>query len=447
MATPRPPKTPESPQSVTIAGFKSIAEPIRLDFGKLTVLAGANSAGKSSLIQPLLLLKQSLDAPFDPQTLRLDGPNVYFSRASQLFSTNRPRTFSVAMNFMQGTHRRSEELSFRIDEKEQLVPGPNRLRLDNEEICFDGTTDPQSLRQFVKKRLPYLPNEFNGIEVQRWRCGWSVEVVANEYRPKQAVLTPIRIHAASCEQAFTSFLERFIHVPGLRGRPSRNYPLTAVGPAYTGPFDSYVASVVKSWQDQKDDRRSELGRQLEELGLSWKVQAERIDDVQVEIKVGRLPRASRGGARDLVSIADVGIGVSQVLPVLVALLAAEPGNTVFVEQPEIHLHPRAQRALATPLVAAALRGVNVVVETHSQLLLTELQHRVARGDFLNPSDVKFHWLSRDAKTGWSRIDTAELTRSGAYGDWPVDFEDVLAETQDAYIAAAHARLKTTSTRQ
>ncbi|MBK6726515.1 MAG: AAA family ATPase [Xanthomonadales bacterium] len=443
MATRRLPRTPESPQSMTIAGFKSISDPLRVDLGKLTVLAGANSAGKSSLIQPLLLLKQSLDAPFDPRTLRLDGPSVYFSRGSQIFSTGIPRKFSVALNYS----NRSEELSFLMGDGDQLVPGPNRLTTGTREIVFDGTTSRESLRNFVAERFRGLPQQFSDIDIWRWRCGWTVGVNASEYEPGQQESLPRRLPLASCEGSFTRFLERLIHVPGLRGRPSRNYPLTAVGPGYAGPFDSYVASVVKSWQDLKDERLSELGKQLGSMGLSWKIRAERIDDVQVELKVGRLPHATQGGARDLVSIADVGIGVSQVLPVLVALLAAAPADTVFVEQPEIHLHPRAQRALATPLVDAALRGVNVIVETHSHLLLTELQHRVARGDFRDPSEVKFHWLSRDEQSGRSRIDTAELTGSGAYGEWPVDFDDVLAETQDAYIAAAHASLKAASTRR
>ena len=79
----------------------------------------------------------------------------------------------------------------------------------------------------------------------------------------------------------------------------------------------------------------------------------------------------------MVSIADVGFGVSQTLPVVVSLLAAEKGQMVYIEQPEIHLHPRAQVQLAEILADAVNQGVRVVVETHSSLLILSLQTLVA----------------------------------------------------------------------
>ena len=70
----------------------------------------------------------------------------------------------------------------------------------------------------------------------------------------------------------------------------------------------------------------------------------------------------------------------QTLPVLVALLAANDSELVYLEEPEIHLHPRAQAKLADILANAAKRGVRVVAETHSTLLLTAIQTLVAKGE-------------------------------------------------------------------
>jgi predicted ATPase len=154
----------------------------------------------------------------------------------------------------------------------------------------------------------------------------------------------------------------------------------------------------------------------------------------VELRVGRLTQPQVGGGKDLVNIADVGFGVSQTLPVVVALLVAEPGQLVFLEQPEIHLHPRAQIAMAQLLANAANRGVKVVVETHSSLLLLGIQSLVAEHK-LSPDTVALHWFHRN-DDGETNITTAELDDAGRFGDWPEDFDDVTLQAQANYLNAA-----------
>ncbi len=140
----------------------------------------------------------------------------------------------------------------------------------------------------------------------------------------------------------------------------------------------------------------------------------------------------------MVSIADVGFSASQVLPVLVALIAAKPGQLVYLEHPEMHLHSRAQVALAQVLADAAKRGVHVVAETHSSLLLLAIQTLVAK-EKLSPELVKLHWFTR-GENGATKIDTADLDEAGAYGDWPEDFDDVDLKAQNRYIKAAQSCL-------
>ncbi len=158
-----------------------------------------------------------------------------------------------------------------------------------------------------------------------------------------------------------------------------------------------------------------------------------MDDTQVELRVGRLTHGKSGTDRDLVNIADVGFGVSQSLPVLVALIVAEPGQVVYLEQPEMHLHPRAQRRLAHVLADAANRGVIVVAETHGSLLLREVQTLVATGRL--PTDkVKLHWFQRQEE-GRTVVTSADLDENGAYGDWPEDFDEVELNADQAYLDA------------
>jgi predicted ATPase len=111
---------------------------------------------------------------------------------------------------------------------------------------------------------------------------------------------------------------------------------------------------------------------------------------------------------------------------------------VYLEEPEIHLHPRAQTKLADILADAAKRGVRVVAETHSTLLLTAIQTLVARGE-LSPELVKLHWFQRDPKTGITQVSSANLDENGAFGDWPEDFDEVALDAEGAYLDAVEGR--------
>ncbi len=253
--------------AISVQGFKSIAVESRIEVCPLTILAGANSSGKSSIMQPLLLMKQTLEASYDPGPLLLNGPNAKFTSANQFIS---------------------------------------------------------------------------------------------------------RLQKNSASQSFSIGMEH------AKGRT-----------------------------------------------------------LKVELQVGRLPEAEPNGA-DLVNIADVGFGVSQVLPVLVALLVAESGQLVYIEQPELHLHPRAQYELAKILADAAKRGVRLVVETHSSLLLLMIQTLMAKGD-LEPDLVKLHWFSRNPEDGTTAIQSADLDENGAFGDWPEDFGDVELKAEGAYLDTVEGR--------
>ena len=238
---------------------------------------------------------------------------------------------------------------------------------------------------------------------------------------------------------FMPLITDIIHLPGLRGNPSRTYPVASVGETFPGTFENYIASVVSSWTHEASDKLKELGDDLSTLGLTWKVMAQHLDDTQIELRVGRLVKSKRGGGKDLVNIADVGLGVSQSLPVAVSLLAARTNQLVYIEQPEIHLHPRAQVAMARLLAKAAKRGVRVVVESHSSLLLLGVQSLVAEGE-LNPADVALHWFERDDETGETTVRSAELDDAGRFGDWPEDFGDVELELESRYLSAAESKL-------
>lgn len=432
-------KTIEGITKIAVKGFKSIAEECEIDVRPLTILAGANSSGKSSIMQPLLMLKQTLEAPYDPGPLLIDGPNVQFAEAEQFLSIlpngERIDRFQIEIEAWSDNFRYSVEATFRKRESQieiakviceiklESLSSPIRFTLypemafeDYKALAYQHPTlnDSEVFKTIVDT---FFTSEHSDV-VRRSRCFLSFETGTDWTAvPKLNILESI-------------------HLPGLRGNPERTYKLTGTGPQYPGTFENYAAIIIHEWQETKNERLKTIADALHTLGLTRKVSTKKIGDIGIEVQVGRLPRGSTDDT-DMVNIADVGIAVSQVLPVLVALIVAEPGRLVYLEQPELHLHPRAQVALARVLADAAKRGVRVVAETHSSLLLLGLQTLIAEGD-LSPELVKLHWFSR-REDGVTEVNSADLDETGAYGEWPEDFADVSLHAQSSYIKAARSR--------
>ena len=441
--TTRPRPSPEKGiTGIRVRGYKSLGQAQSIEIRPLTVLAGANSSGKSSVMQPLLLMKQTLEASYDPGALLLDGPNVKFTSSDQLLSRpakSRPsNTFTAGLDLgassgFETAFTREPHKGFSISKTEYRQRGKGlvvRPGMTHEEIRGTIGYSTELLKAFQGRPLAF--------SVARYRCFLQFRMrIGREGGGDDSSL----VFAAGPDGVpdLERHITQVIHLPGLRGNPARDYPVSAVGASFPGTFEKYVASVIAQWQTNKQaETLDRLCADLKHLGLTWKVAARPIDETRVELQVGRLPKPARGGARDWVSLADVGFGVSQALPVLVALHAARPGQLVYLEQPEIHLHPRAQAAMARVIANAAIRGVRVVVETHSDLLLLGIRTLVAEG-VLPAGLVKLHWFQR-SEDGSSSIRSADLDESGSFGDWPEDFAEVSLDVQGRFLDAAESRL-------
>ena len=417
---------------ISVKGFKSIAEKREIDIRPLTLLAGANSSGKSSIMQSLLMLKQTLEAPYDPGPLKIDGPNVQFTEASQFLSrlADKKETdrFQIRIETCDSDFAYWVETIFRNGQTGfEIVEMTAQVRQTSHKLPFRHfTLYPEMSVEEIRALGDQSPmrSDFKGIK--RLRCFLGFE--STEDNPPYNVSRNYNVTYNLVE----SYIFDSFHIPGLRGNPERIYKLNSTGPRYPGTFENYTASIIHEWQEAKNNRLKTLDNALHTLGLTGKVGTQKISDVGIEIKVGRsLHKGTKN--TDMVNIADVGFGVSQVLPVLVAVIVAEPGQLVYLEQPELHLHPRAQVALAQVLADAAKRGVRVVAETHSSLLLLGVQTLVAEGDL--PSElVKLHWFSRN-KNGITEVDSMDLDEAGTYGDWPIDFDDVSLHIQSRFLDA------------
>jgi len=399
---------------IAVEGFKSIAKRQEIEIAPLTILAGANSSGKSSIMQPLLLLKQTLEATYDPGPLKIDGPNVIFTSSEQFLSKFGPKP-ADQLKVEISTSEEDFTISFRrgtagIEVVEQV------MAIAGLAITLRPDMSAEAVRKIAVEQIGVKSDEFRLAQNRFF-------LDIQDSSSRQYRLLP----------SFEEQLVGLIHVPGLRGNRSRTYRVTAPGPRFPGTFDEYVASVILHWQKQDPEGPENLLDDLRHTGLARMVLAHQISDVAIELRVALQDYPHR-----LDNIADVGFGVSQVLPVLVALRAADEGRLVYLEEPEIDLHPRAQTKLADVLAGAAKRGVRVVAETHSSLLLRAIQTLVAKGD-LAPELVRLHWFSRD-HDGVTQVNTATLDANGAFGDWPEDFGDVALESEKEYLDAVEDRL-------
>lgn len=392
---------------IAVEGFKSIVNRQEIEIAPLTILAGANSSGKSSIMQPLLLLKQTLEATYDPGPLKIDGPNVYFTSVSQFLSKGQSE---LRIEIFAGEGEFDVIFSKELEIKEET-----RI-LRGGAITLLPQMSPASLQQIFGHLFAQPVNHM--LSIVRDRCFLDIAVVGG---PAFRIMSWIE-----------PFIDQIIHVPALRGSPSRTYPRMPAERRFPGTFESYTASLIQSWAKEPGRKCEDLNQDLQLLGLAQEVFTRRLDDVSFELMVGLDPHAAE------INIADVGFGVSQVVPVLVALRAADEGRLVYLEEPEIHLHPRAQTKLADVLAGAAKRGVRVVAETHSSLLLRAIQTLVAKGD-LPRELVRLHWFSRD-QDGITHVTTAKLDENGAFGDWPEDFGDVALESEKQYLDAVEDRL-------
>ncbi len=424
---------------IRVAGFKSISDEQSIAIKPLTILAGANSSGKSSMMQPLLLLKQTLEASYDPGPLLLSGPNVKFTSADQLLSRigkgQSLGSFQVGMRLNTGewflnSFRKEHKMGFEIERMDTTWAG-RQVTLTRDmtpaEIVKTGITKGWDVSAS-------MPNGFGQgrWEIERERCFLGPAWAAPGPSGYKGYIGP------RSWPAWEGIIPHIIHLPGLRGNPERAYPVSAVAASYPGTFEKYAASVISEWMADNEEAIDLLNADLQFLRLAGGVRANRLNGVQIELQVGRQLDVPPTRPEDRVNIANVGLGVSQTLPVLVALHAARPGQLVYIEQPETHLHPQAQFALAQILAAAAKRGVRVVVETHSTILLLGVQALVAEGG-LDHELVKLHWFQRD-KAGRTTVTGGDLDEFGAFGDWPQDFDDTLLYSQKRYLDAADKRM-------
>ena len=158
-------------------------------------------------------------------------------------------------------------------------------------------------------------------------------------------------------------------------------------------------------------------------------------------KFGHELTVSIAGSGTPHDLTHVGVGVSQVLPILVTSLLAEPDTTLIFEQPELHLHPKVQTLLADFFLSMTQLGKQCLIETHSEYLINRIRFRAAAAVKSNPwvEAVKMYFVERD--TQGSLFREVNINEYGAILDWPEGFFDQSQRETEAILRAATIKRK------
>lgn len=223
----------------------------------------------------------------------------------------------------------------------------------------------------------------------------------------------------------------------LRDEPKPVYPLAgATDPTDIGFRGEYTAAVLDIHRNTDieyiptkyfGDEISEAQPQSEKLvnavkdwlnymGVGSEIRTEDRGKLGHELKISSVDSDS------FHDLTQVGVGVSQVLPILVLSLLSENGSTIIFEQPELHLHPRVQTRLADFFVSMSELGKQCIVETHSEYLINRLRYRAAisEGKKISDSVVMYFVEKKEGQSNYRKI---KINEFGVIEDWPKGFFD------------------------
>lgn len=455
--------------SLRIRNFKSWADTGVMRLAPITGLFGTNSSGKTSILQLLLLLKQTAESSDRAQVLNLgdDRGSVNlgtFRDVLHRHSTERPLGWSVAWNLPKplsptdpehaGQHLFSaREVTFSASvsaAKNGAGPHPSVDELHYTLPVSTPRGGAQQVELGMRRERDGYQLSHSGFEPKRVRGrAWPLPAPVKCYGFPDQVFGYFQNTGflADVELAFEEMLAHVFYLGPLREYPQRQYTWAGARPSDMGPRGARVVDALLA--SRADEHRISRGKgrrrlSLEQMVATWLRDLGLIHSFEVRpVAEGStlyqvLVRRHQGAEE--VPITDVGFGVSQILPVLALCYYVPEGSTIILEQPEIHLHPSVQAGLGDVIIdAVRARHVQVLVESHSEHLLRRLQRRVAE-EQLAASDTALYFCGM-GREGVSELSELELDLFGDITNWPRDFfGDEVGELASTARAQAKRRI-------
>ena len=414
---------------IRMKNFKSWKDSVEVKLAPLTGFFGTNSSGKSSLLQMLLLLKQTAEQE--------DAEEVIF------WGDENSRVNLGDFREVIHGHRLGEHLEFEL--ACQLTHSSSNYNIPREQtvnrFAFDSEIRSEQGKSIVEK-LSYC-RSYKEREVIIYHQG-SVFFPSSRLN-RDPGRDQHKINLSTCygktsstgvtsgsigrlREFSAAFEELFSHVHYLgpvRIQPQRHHHWKGTHPKGIdqwggGAIDAILSAGVRKLKSSNkedavliEDRISEWLQKME-LAHSFRViPTKSLDDQNYEVRIRKSPSSAE------VTLADMGYGLADVLPMLIYFYYVEEGSTLILEQPGVHLHPKVQADLADLLIKVINeRNLQILVESHSEHLLTRLQLRIAEQK-IGADQTALYFCKNE--NGTSNIKPLELDDLGNIKNWPKDF--------------------------
>jgi hypothetical protein len=431
--------------ALQLTNFRSFKQSGPVSFGRLNILIGANSSGKSSLLSSLLLLKQTLEDANLENFLVTDGRIVNLGGFTDLAFAHSPLegigiSLTLDRDFIADRFASFNLMAERGNPRAKPIE-PTRV-----DLRFGCN---RRNRQFYIKNAQVVSED--GLIILKAGCysngktAWVESSLAPQLKPSAISFShflpstwgkkparSIEGHNLSrvllrqqgvWERAFRDMT----YIGPVRNTIQMRYPVTGESPTGVGVRGENLLAVL--FQDQRSSRRrrrfllTKLNKWLEgHFGFVTDIKLEPLTkDRSVYALTGLDPRTSVR-----VNLSQVGFGVSQAAPIIVQGFLSPEKSCMLIEQPEIHLHPAAQADLGDLFIEIMREGKQLFIETHSEHMILRIRRRIAEGA-IEAGLVKLLFVDK-GKEG-STVTPLELDARGQISNWPKGFfEEGYAES-------------------
>lgn len=374
-------------QSLEVRNFKCF-ESLKLPLGKLTLLTGLNAAGKSTAIQSILLLAQTLRAKEWGTELWLNGPLLQLGSPGDVISQS-ANSMGIGIS--------SELASCRwdfgaVEREDERVLRVLKIELrDRETRTYEIAGQ---LRQL-------LPDDAPEPGIRQILAGIRQAIFVSAIRQVQTEIFPAPedpdpIHAdVGAVGEFAPWW--FHHHDDMEVEPLRRLQGSESHAALRGQVNAWLQDLFPGAEvNTQPVTRSRL--------------------IRLELRTGKTDDWRRP--------ANTGYGLSYAFPILVAGLCAKRDQLLIVDSPEAHLHPRGQSRIGRFLAQVAASGLQVLIETHSDHVLNSLRLAVRDG-VLSPNDATVHFFDPKARIVESAtpVYSVSIDPNGNLSSWPEGFFD------------------------